>query len=39
MMRRAMIIALMLVAVLVPLAGIGHASGNANGDQSKLQAP
>jgi hypothetical protein len=39
MMRRAMIIALMLVAVLVPLAGTGHASANANGDQTKLQAP
>jgi putative copper export protein len=37
MMRRALILALMLVAVLVPLAGVGHA--DVKGDQSKLQAP
>jgi hypothetical protein len=37
MVRRAMIIALMLVAVLVPVGiDIAHAQ---SGDQSKLQAP
>jgi hypothetical protein len=33
-----MIIAMMLVAVLVPLAGV-HVAHASNGDQSKLQAP
>jgi hypothetical protein len=37
-MRRAVIIALMLIAVLVPLAGIDVAHAQS-GDQSKLQAP